>query len=193
MGSSRWRSRSSTLSSKTRDSVDGEPFVDVGLKDLYEVKVYNDSPREVAVALSIDGLDMFHFSSDRDASGRPKFSHFIVFPKGYRDPSDAVGPEYDGTLTIVGWHKSVAGTENFLSFLVTEHGQGAVSQAGVKARGKVGVIHVQFSNCRPLAAGEKSAGGNETGFGPPRTVKQKPVRYEIEPPHEFVTVRYTRP
>jgi hypothetical protein len=55
--------------------------------------------------------------------------------KGHRDAGDSVSVS-DGTLAIVGWHKSVPGTENFLSFLVTEHGQGAVSQVDVKARGR---------------------------------------------------------
>ena len=45
---------------------------------------------------------------------------------------------------------------------------------------------------KPLPPGVKSRSGNETGFGPPREVKQQAVRYEIEPPHDFVSVRYTR-
>jgi hypothetical protein len=172
--------------------VNGEAFVDIKQNELYEVRVSNESGRDVAVAISVDGLDVFHFSNDRRPDGQPLYSHFIVHPQGYRDPAAADSPPHDGTLTVVGWHKSVAGTENYLSFLVTEHGKGAVSQPGIKARGKVGVIEVQFSECQPLAKGAKAAGGNETGFGPPREVHQTPVKYEIENPHEFVSVRYTR-
>ena len=171
----------------------GEAFVDIKQNELYEVKIYNDSGRPVAVALTVDSLDVFHFSNDRGPDGRPQFGFFILQPKGFKEAADSESAPSDGTLTIVGWHKSVAGRENFLSFLVTEHGKGAVSQPGVKARGKVGVIAVQFSECRPLAKGAKAAAGNETGFGPPREVRQKPVRYEVEPPHDFISVRYTRP
>ncbi len=33
---------------------------------------------------------------------------------------------------------------------------------------------------------------SETGFGPPRTVEVKPVKREIDPPHEFVAIRFAR-
>lgn len=71
--------------------------------------------------------------------------------------------------------------------------QGAVSQSGLASRGDVGVIHVQFSRCGQLAPGERAVPGNETGFGPPREVKQEVVSYQIEPPHDLVSIRYVRP
>jgi hypothetical protein len=166
----------------------GKAFVSIEKDELYEVKVYNNSEREVAVALTIDGLDVFHFSKDRDDKGQPRFTHFIIAPKGSRENPD-------GTLTVVGWHNTTdpRARDNFLSFLVTAYGQGAISRAGLPGRGQVGVIHVQFSHCRPLPVGATPKNsGNETGFGPPREVRQKEVRYEIEPPHDFISVRYTR-
>jgi hypothetical protein len=165
----------------------GKAFVDIQRDELYEVRIHNNSSREVAVSLTVDGLDVFHFSKDRSEKGQPRFTHFIVAPKGSRE-----NPE--GALTIVGWHNTIdpQARDNFLSFLVTAHGQGAVSKAGLPSRGKVGVLHVQFSHCTQLPPGSKSRSGNETGFGPPREVKQQAVRYEIEPPHDFVSVRYTR-
>lgn len=160
----------------------GAAFVDIHKDELYEVKVHNNSSREVAIALNIDGLDMFHFSKNRNPkTGRPAFTHLILQPHK--------------STTIVGWHNEIDphSKANYLSFLVTGYGQGAVSKAGIKARGKVGVIHVSFAHCVPLAHGQKSRSGNETGFGPPRKITQKAVRYEIEPPHEFLAIRYTRP
>jgi hypothetical protein len=159
------------------DGREGRAFVEIKQDELYEVKLYNNSSAEVAVRLSVDGLDVFHFSKDRGVDGTPRFTHFIVPPK-----SDMV---------VIGWHNSLAGTENYLSFLVTGYGEGAVSKAGA-ARGQVGVIHVQFAKCSPLPESASARGGNETGFGPPREVRQKTARYEIEPPHDFVSVRYTR-
>jgi hypothetical protein len=165
----------------------GKAFVDIRQDELYEVKIHNTSDREVAVALTVDGIDMFHFSKDRDDRGRPRFTHFILDPKGSQNNPD-------GTLTIVGWHNTIdpKAEDSFFSFLVTGYGQGAVSKTGIKSRGGVGVIHVQFSSCRPLPEGASPRSGNETGFGPPRKVEQKVVRYEIDPPHDLVSVRYTR-
>lgn len=190
----------------------GHAFVDLDRGEIYEVKVYNRSEFPVAISLSVDGLDMFHFSQDRVTSaaaeaevaamkdrrdydeilkeaqrkvGRPRFTHLIL------DPSGKNGS--DGTTLIPGWHNALEGDKNYLSFLVTAYGQGAVSKEGVKARGQVGVIHLQFSECSPIAPGSRAAGGNETGFGPPRKVSQQAVHYEIKPPHDFVTIRYTRP
>ena len=164
--------------SRAATVIDGQAFVEIARDELYEIRLYNRSKLPVAASITVDGLDIFHFSQDRMANGRPRFSHLIISP--------------GTTDTVVGWHHSLEGTKNFISFLVTAYGEGAASKEAGSARGKVGVIHVQFSNCKPLGEGERSAAGNETGFGPPREVKQKPVRFEIKPPHDFVSIRYSR-
>jgi hypothetical protein len=151
----------------------GFAYVDIQRNEIYELKIHNKTGRPVAVNVSIDGLDAFHFCKERKADGRPKFSRFVALQE---------------VLPIVGWFIT---PEKALSFLVTEYGKGAVSYAGV-ARGQVGVIHVQFSECSSLAYGAKPRGGNETGFGPPRKTSLKPVNYQFEPPHDFVTIRYNR-
>ncbi len=173
----------------TSDKESGLAFVDVKRGDLYEIRVRNESPDEVAVQVFIDGLDIFHFSEDRDSSdnSKPKFSHLVIPPKG----------KPGSTQSIVGWHKSVE-KKRFDSFLVTEYGKGASSQAGIPATGPVGVIQVQFSKSfLPLPPGlkgqaRKRSARNETGFGPPREFEQKPVEREIEPPIDAITARYTR-
>jgi hypothetical protein len=183
------RPRTSRLPSRPRPASAGQEegsrkkglaFVAVRRGELYEVKVTNSSGKDVAVSLTIDGLDVFHFSKDRRPDGRPRYSHFIV---GARQ-----------TQRIVGWHNTSdpKARDNYLSFLVTGYGQGASSRAGLPSRGKVGVLHVQFAHCRPLPPSARARSGSATGFGPPRAVKDRPVRYEIEPPHDFVTVRYLR-
>lgn len=161
----------------------GQALVKIGREELYEVKIFNYAPREVAVALSVDGIDQFHFSKERNSQGQSRYTHMILGKGSKEKPAE---------LVIVGWHNTIDphSKENFLSFLVTEYGKGAIEKAGIPTRGRVGVIHVQFSECRPLPDGAKPRGGNETGFGPPREVKQKEVRYEIEPPHDFISVRY---
>lgn len=170
---------------------EGQAFVEISETELYEVRVYNNSPRPLAVALTVDGIDVFHFSTDRNSDDTPRFTHFIIAPAG-RAPGSRGLEESAGAFTVPGWHHALEGTENYHSFLVTGYGHGAATQAGLAARGSVGQIHVQFSECAPLLDGQASRSGTETGFGPARRVEQKAVRYEIEPPHEFVTIRYNR-
>jgi hypothetical protein len=171
---------------RTARIAEGGAFVDVKRGEVYEVRIYNRSPDEVPVRLFIDSLDMFHFSDDRDPRDptQPRFAYWTVAPARGGHP---------GVWTIAGWHKSILGKENFLAFLVTEYGKGAASSQGIPASGPIGVIQVQFSRCHPLLPGaRKRSAGNETGFGPPRTIGQKEVAREVEPPIDVVSVRYTR-
>jgi hypothetical protein len=157
---------------------DGLAYVDIRQNELYEIRLHNPTEHEVAASITVDGVDVFHFSEERNAKKEPAYTHFICAPKSAQ--------------TVVGWYRRLKPPDNYSSFLVTAIGKGAISQSGLATRGNVGVIHVQFSNCRPLAAGVRPRSGSETGFGPPRSVEQKAVSYEIDPPHEFVTVRYSR-
>lgn len=167
----------------------GLAFVDVKRGEVYELRLYNGSPDEVAARVFIDGLDLFHFSQDRDPrdSSKPRFSYLIVPPAaaaGGIERKPSVGE-------VPGWHKSVS-SGKFVSFLVTAYGEGASSQARVAATGPVGVIQVQLSRSYPRTAGGTRSPSNETGFGPERDVRQQPVEREIEPPIELISVRYTR-
>jgi hypothetical protein len=163
-----------TLAPRPAYEQGGLAFVDIQRDELYQVKIYNNSGKPVAITLTIDGLDVFHFSKDRDKEGRPLYKRFICAGK---------------TRTIQGWFDTL---QNAYQFLVTEYGKGAVSQAGVISHGQVGVIHVAFAECREIKPGAKGRGGNETGIGPPIKVNLKPVHYEFENPHEFVTIRYSK-
>lgn len=163
----------------------------IGLNEEYELRVVNRSKLPVAVAVTVDGLDVFHFSdpSSRDKEGKPQFTHFIVYPNGEL----VDGVKSDGTSLVPGWFQKLAPPHNYLSFLVTEHGKGAISRVATAPRDKVGAIHVQFSHCQPLSDKATAKSGTETGFGMPRDIEQKAVRFQIEPPHDFITVRYQRP
>ena len=166
-------------------------FVAVGLNEEYELKIVNRSRLPVAVAVSVDGLDVFHFADkdSRDQKGQPLYTHFIVYPDGQL----VEGVKSDGTSLVAGWFQKLAPPDNYLSFLVTEHGKGAISRVAVAPRDKVGAIHLQFSHCQPLPDNAAAKSGTETGFGMPRSIEQKAARFQIEPPHEFLTVRYQRP
>jgi hypothetical protein len=156
-------------------AVDGQAFVDIKNGELYEVRVRNNSEQEVGVSLAVDGIDVFTFSEDRNDKGEPRFTHFILAPKS--------------ETTVVGWHRTIdpKRKDNYLSFLVTDYGQGAASKFPAKSQGKVGTITVSFANSFPFGRS-----GSETGFGPPREVKQTAVKRSFDPPHDFVTIRYNR-
>ncbi len=161
---------------------EGLPFVGIDRGEVYEVRVVNDSDHEIAVSLAIDGIDQFTFSEDRKPDGTPKFSHWIVGAAKDRKP---------GEVLIVGWHKTAdpSRKDNVLSFLVTEYGKGALGKFPTRAQGKIGTITVGISRSYvPGPNAPKSA--SETGFGPPREVKQEVVTRKIDDPHEFITIRY---
>lgn len=155
---------------------DGQALVDIRRDELYEIKLYNHTPHEAGVTLTIDGLDAFAFSAIRDSkTGRPKYSHYIIGP--------------GETTTIVGWHLRDKPPDNYSSFLVTEYGKGALSRVVNQAQGKRGVITVTFA---PAHEGKPRSVNDETGFGPPVSVEVKPVQRTIGAVREVVSVRYTR-
>src|SRR5262249_37026990 len=137
--------------------------------------VRNNSEQEVGVSLAVDGIDVFTFSEDRNDKGEPRFTHFILAPKS--------------ETTVVGWHRTIDPKRkgNYLSFLVTDYGQGAAAKFPAQRQGKAGTITVWFANSSP-----SGRSGSETGFGPPREVKQTAVKRSFDPPHDFVTIRYNR-
>jgi hypothetical protein len=156
------------------------PFVPLQIGEIYEVRVYNDSSEEIAVALTIDGLDQFMFSDDKNPeTGQPRFTHWIVAPKS--------------RLTIPGWHRTAdpKRDDSVLAFLVAKYGEGASKFVPHPDAGSVGVITVAISRSHADPKNAKSTAA-ETGFGPPIKVEQKEVKRTIDLPHEFISVRYTR-
>jgi hypothetical protein len=163
----------------------GQAFVDVRRGEVYEVVVWNRSGKEVAVTLSIDGIDNFHFMKERK-NGRPELSHWIMArDRGSGKPQEE--------LRIPGWLNSFRDPrDTYLSFLVVGYGQGAVSKEGLKARGDVGVIRVGIFETYPLREGDTPKGSDETGFGPAIGGEVRQVRYGVGVELESVAVRYMR-
>jgi hypothetical protein len=171
-----------TADAKPRQPVvdKGQAFVSIDKGEVYELLFHNSSQVEVAVSVKVDGIDMFTFSDDRDKrTGQPQYSHFIV-SKGQ-------------TLLIPGWFKTIdtKRKDNFLRFLVTEYGQGAASQFPTQSQGQIGVVTVQVSKSHMPGSGRAKSSA-ETGFGPPVKADLQPVERLIDPPHEFISVRYLR-
>ena len=159
-------------------SGDAFPMVPVTIGETYGVRIHNTSNEEIAVALKIDGLDQFTFSTDRHTkTGRPRFSNWIV--------------RANSSFTIKGWHlTSEKGEKNIAPFLVTKYGEGA-SQFAAVDREKNGVLTVAISRSHDMSSGS-SRSNSETGFGPPIRQDQKVLKRKIDPPHEFLSIRYAR-
>lgn len=169
---------------KEAELKDGVPFVEIGLGELYEISLVNDSAHEAAVRIAIDGLDVFTFSEDRKADGKARFTHFILPAKK--------------TTVIKGWHRTNKDLPegNIWSFLVTEYGKGADSAK--KSSGKVGVVSVTFSVSYLSEEELKNAEGKardvrkETDRGPLDREKFQAVKRFIGIERDVVSVRYSR-
>ncbi len=155
------------------------PFVPIGIGEQYALRFHNLSDQEVAIAMKIDGVDQFQFSEDRDpSSGRPKFSHWIV-------PANS-------QFTIKGWHITAAQSDNNLaSFVVTKYGDGAAQHIIRPADAVDGVITLSVSRSHVAGSGGAKSSA-QTGFGPPIKQDQQPVQRNVDPPHEFFAIQYSR-
>ncbi len=157
--------------------LNGQAFVDIKRGEIYEIRLYNDSTSEAAITVSIDGLDVFAFSEVRNGD-RPKYTHYFLQPHT--------------SAELIGWHLRDNPPDNYASFQVTEYGKGTSARQVVgRAQGKQGIITVTFAPCYK---GQPRSMADETGLGPPRSVKVEPVtKRSFGPPLEIVNIRYTRP
>ena len=156
---------------------DGLAFVKIGRGETYAIKLINDSPFDAAVVLTIDGLNVFAFSENKN------YSHWIV-------PSKQ-------TLTVPGWHRTNQVSD---SFLVTEYARSAVAEA-LPSSASVGTITASFSAAWPQGANppedeapSKKGGraGDATGRGPETPTSFVEVVREIGRLRDAVSVRYTK-
>jgi hypothetical protein len=180
---------------KPREATEDEGLAKVPIKrgEEYAVRLINDSDREVAVRLSIDGLSMFAFSElrqpaklpdgkDNPRQGQPRYS--VVF----------VGPHK--SVVIRGWHRN---NEKSQSFLVTEYAKTAAAQ--LKHPAKLGTITAEFAaswkedELPPTDEPPKRKGispGDGTGFGPPVVARFREVGRNIGVIRATVSVRYNK-
>ena len=170
------------VADKPREASDdkGRAFVQIKRDEIYAVRLINNSPNEVAVELTIDGLSMFAFSKLRDAADRPRYNRVVI----------AAGK----SLLIKGWHRDNSVSD---SFLVTEYAKSAAAK--LPSTADVGTITASFAAAWPQggtlpegepANGEKS--GDATGFGPPVEAKFMEVKRSLGVNRATVSVRYTR-
>ncbi len=158
----------------------------------YAIRLINRSNLEMGVRLTIDGLNIFHFSELRQpatlASGKPN-------PRKGEPQYDLVLVPARGEVIVPGWFRN---NKKVLAFKVMEYGQTAASQFG-KDDAPVGTITATFaavwekeppSDEPPVAHG---AGDDGTGFGKPKEIDAKAVQRNVGAARASVSVRYTVP
>ena len=156
---------------------EGLAFVPIKRGQRYAVTLVNDSDEDAAVTVTIDGLNIFAFSKNKD------YKHVIL-------PKNSKG-------TIKGWHRT---NEKSDSFLITELAKGAAAELGVSS-GDVGTITASFAAAwpkdkrppvadRPLLASRGA--GNATARGPEIRAKFEEVERRVGSTRAVVSIRYDK-
>ncbi len=153
---------------------EGLAFIDLGKADKCHVRLINDAPHEVAVRLTLDGIDCFWFSKKQKGL-------WIVPPHG--------------KLTVKGWQ-----IDNTLAreFQVVPFEKSVAAKLG--AVGSVGVIsasfHRSYKEHEPYAAGDsplKSVPPVGIGEGAEFVNRVKTVKRKVGKIRASVPVRYAKP
>jgi hypothetical protein len=181
------------------ETKDDLPFVRIQQKEIYAVRVINETDSEVAVQLHIDGLSMFAFSQlrqpptlaggrDNPSKGEPLYTAMIVPPRKGNRP---------GTEILEGWHRN-NNKGGLDSFLVTEYAKGAA--ATLNHTTNIGTITATFQAAWPEGQsppvdepGKRRGGtGDATGFGPPTGDGLQEVKRNLGVIRDSISVRYTK-
>ena len=156
----------------------GVPYVALEKDEVYLVRICNEQDFDVAAALSIDGLDMFHFSKEQKDRSR-----FWIFYKK------------TAPYSLVGWH--IAGSE-FNSFLIGEYSKEAAGKQ-IMDESKLSQISVEFRAAwqdeKDMPADEPKKGASlavpfTVHDGPKRKKENKLVSTNIGEFRARVTIRY---
>jgi len=153
------------------------PYVELNHNDQYAIKLINNSDYDVAVLLTVDGINTFHFSEIRNDKGEPRYSHWIV-------------GAHSNSL-IKGWHKDL---KQMYSFFITDVPNSAAGQ--LKSVGSIGVINAQFhavivGGAHNATDEGKTRGADlATGKGPPIDAASKEVAVKFGAMRTSITVRY---
>jgi hypothetical protein len=160
---------------------------DVPLKQSYIIQCYNNSEYDCAVRVSIDGLNIFHFSEIRQTSGpkagQPLYDSYVIPAKSF--------------VQLKGWHKT---NERVDSFVVDDLAKGASVIAKQQlAEAKVGMITCQFCAAWDLNGSPppdeppaKKGTPRATGMGPPIGVVVKEAKRNIGVLRSTVALRYDK-
>jgi hypothetical protein len=154
---------------------EGLAFIPVGRDEVYAVRLVNDSPYDAAVALTVDGLNMFAFSDN----------------PAYRNLGKVLVPP--GGAIIKGWHLT---DESTAVFQVTAYARSAAAElnSGVS----IGTITASFAAAWPTNAdppADEPAGRaavDATGRGPVAAVHYESAQRRFGVVRAAVSVRYAK-
>jgi len=166
---------------KQPELVDKLAFVPIERGEIYVVKLYNNTDRDAAVLLHIDGINVFAFNEDPDPDGQVRKEFHVIIPRR-------------GSTMVKGWYRANGKSD---SFMVTSYPESAVAKLGLKSSARIGTITAVFKACwpkgaQPPAEEGKSLSTDATGFGPP--VEERYVRVEraFGMMRAAITLRYNK-
>lgn len=158
---------------------EGVPFVPVARQEIYGVRLINDSPLDAAVTLTIDGVNVFAFSQNKE------YKHYIIKRKS--------------SGLIKGWHRTNQVAD---SFQVGEFSKSPAASL-LPAGGVIGTITASFAAAwgvnEPAPADELSArlasrgGQDATIIGPPTSQELTEVHRHTGSVRAVVSLRYSKP
>jgi len=158
----------------------GLAFVEIAKGEVYRVKIHNSADFDVAVKISVDGLDQFVFADKEnfDEQGKLKFLPMMIVPKGK-------------TAVVRGWFRTLKKAD---SFQVSSYAESAAVELNA-SQGEVGVVNVQFFAAWDTAEQLKVEGAKDataTKRGEPVDTDLKVVPKFIGAFRDQVSVRYTK-
>jgi hypothetical protein len=156
--------------------VNNVAYAPVARKEVYALRLYNDTPHEAAASVTIDGIDLFSFCDVKPTS-------LILPPRG--------------SAVVRGWPITLERTNEFQ---VTAYAESAAFQ--LQSLAPVGVINVAFAAAwprdgtpppdEPRRAPQGSRAGDATGHGASIGQKYVALERKIGVLRASVSVRYTR-
>jgi hypothetical protein len=167
---------------KPRPAVEEEglAFCAIGRDEIYAVRVYNNSPHDASLTLTIDGLSVFAFSQFKN------YTHYII-PAGGK-PVD-----------ILGWHRT---NEKSDAFKVVAYADSEVAKA-LPTSTSVGTITAVFKAAwdpassppadEPITKGAKGPPGEATARGPEVQQRFTEVVRQTGVVRSTISIRYSRP
>lgn len=171
-----FRSGGRTLEPIVSDAIVLLPLADV---EQFEIVLHNLSDYHAAALVTLDGLNVFEFSTLKTSDGRPQFQEWIVAPHS--------------SATLKGWH--ITNSEAW-PFSVKSFPESA---AALFSEGpEFGTVTVTFSAAWPPSASpphDEPQSNSETGTGAGTTVQSsfKPTRMKFGVVRAAISARYEKP
>lgn len=155
----------------------GRPYGQIPPDQVYAVRLLNHADHDVAVSLSIDGVNVFHFSEQVPA---PKY--WVVPRRQGTNPGETI---------VRGWDKS---SGRSVEFKVVDFPDSAAARIKLDSNQVIGLITATFAACweneqdRPRSEGRTRS----TGFGNEVVDPKTLVTRQVGQVRDVITIRYQR-